>query len=196
MKRLKLNLYESPVPPEDTNILWADINEDTEDLQCIHRFVNGQWEPYMVSVDYIMDSSEEDTEDESNSLINITNYSDGIHQYYYYNEETDEDCNIIVYDKLENELKNNFGEEFPYCFRIKAGDNLTFNSINDYVTFPKGSLTNIENIWGIFLESTGTPTALVMSPAQFEGYKKDKNITDDIRVLFTIVTLKDEVRMD
>lgn len=54
MKRVNLNkLYESPVPPTQTNILWADIDENTGDLKAIHRFKNGKWEPYMVSVDYM-----------------------------------------------------------------------------------------------------------------------------------------------
>lgn len=65
MKKVRLNnLYESSLPPEDINVLWADIDENTGDLRAIHRYnkAKGEWEPYMASTDY-MKPSEDDEED-------------------------------------------------------------------------------------------------------------------------------------
>lgn len=68
MQRIKLdNLYESPLPLENINDLWADIDEDTGDIRAIHRYNKGkgEWEPYLVSVDYL--KSEEDNEEPDDS---------------------------------------------------------------------------------------------------------------------------------
>lgn len=65
MKKYKLdNLYESPLPPVNVNILWADVDENTGDLRAIHRYnkIEGKWEPYMVSVDYLKEDGKEDNE--------------------------------------------------------------------------------------------------------------------------------------
>lgn len=56
MKKFKLdNLYESPYPPENTRVLWADVDESTGKLRAIHKYneSSGQWEPILVSVDYM-----------------------------------------------------------------------------------------------------------------------------------------------
>ena len=45
MKKLNLNLYESPYPPTDTNVLWVDVNESTGDIATIKKFENGEWVP-------------------------------------------------------------------------------------------------------------------------------------------------------
>lgn len=65
MKKVRLNnLYESPLPPEDINILWADIDEDTEELRAIHKYnkSKGKWEPNMVSVDFMNPDGEDEGE--------------------------------------------------------------------------------------------------------------------------------------
>ena len=55
MKKLNLNLYESPYPPTDTKVLWVDKDESTGDIRAIHRYNHTTriWEPYLVSVDYL-----------------------------------------------------------------------------------------------------------------------------------------------
>lgn len=56
MKKINLdNLYESPTPLENINNLWVDINEDVGDIKAVHRYNKdkGEWEPYLVSIDYI-----------------------------------------------------------------------------------------------------------------------------------------------
>lgn len=55
MKKLNLKLYESPYPLQDTNSMWADVDENTGELRAIHKYnkSKGEWEPNMVSVDYI-----------------------------------------------------------------------------------------------------------------------------------------------
>lgn len=63
MKKVRLNnLYESSLPPEDINVLWADIDENTGNLRAIHKYnkSKGQWEPDMVSIDF-MNPGNEDT---------------------------------------------------------------------------------------------------------------------------------------
>lgn len=68
MQRIELgNLIESPTPLENINDLWADIDESTGDIKAIHRYNKGkgEWEPYLVSVDYLKSESEEDNEEES-----------------------------------------------------------------------------------------------------------------------------------
>lgn len=47
MKKLNLNLYESPYPPTDTNVFWVDVNESTGDIATIKKFENGEWVPYL-----------------------------------------------------------------------------------------------------------------------------------------------------
>lgn len=62
MRKYNLNnLYESPVPPTNIDVLWVDRDESTGNLRAIHKYnkSKGEWEPYMVSVDY-MKSDEDD----------------------------------------------------------------------------------------------------------------------------------------
>ena len=56
MKKVNLNnLYESPYPPTDINTLWVDKDESTGKIRAIHKYniAKGEWEPDMVSVDYM-----------------------------------------------------------------------------------------------------------------------------------------------
>lgn len=46
MKRFNFNnkpIVESPYPPQDTNVLWADIDESTGKVSSISAFKNGEW---------------------------------------------------------------------------------------------------------------------------------------------------------
>ena len=66
MKKVNLsNLYESYYPPENTDILWADKDENTGELKAIHKYnkSKGEWEPSMVSVDYLNNDSGEGSND-------------------------------------------------------------------------------------------------------------------------------------
>ena len=58
MRKVNLNLYESPNPPTDIKVLWVDKNEATGDIKAIHKYniKTGEWEPYLVSVDYMKPS--------------------------------------------------------------------------------------------------------------------------------------------
>lgn len=54
MKKYKLNnLYESHYPPENIDVLWADVEGGK--LRAIHKYnkSKGEWEPLLVSVDYM-----------------------------------------------------------------------------------------------------------------------------------------------
>lgn len=56
MKKYKLdNLYESSLPLTNVNNLWADVDKSTGKLRAIHKYnkSKGEWEPDMVSVEYI-----------------------------------------------------------------------------------------------------------------------------------------------
>lgn len=56
MKKVNLNnLYESHYPPTDINVLWVDKDENTGKIKAIHEYnkSKGEWEPSMVSVDYL-----------------------------------------------------------------------------------------------------------------------------------------------
>lgn len=66
MQKINLTLYESSLPLEDTRNLWADVDKDTGDIIAIHRYNHGkgEWEPYLVSVDY-MKPEEGDKEEEN-----------------------------------------------------------------------------------------------------------------------------------
>ena len=46
MKKLNLKLYESSTPPKDTNVLWVDIDENTNKLKSIQQYnhSDGQWD--------------------------------------------------------------------------------------------------------------------------------------------------------
>ena len=60
MKKYKLNnLYQSPYPLENTNNLIADVNPNNNDLQAIMRFnvTKQEWEPYMLSMDFIREGN-------------------------------------------------------------------------------------------------------------------------------------------
>lgn len=54
------NLYESAYPPSDTNILWVDKDENTEKIRAIHKYNKdrGEWEPYLISVEYLKEDSQ------------------------------------------------------------------------------------------------------------------------------------------
>ena len=68
MKKVNLNnLYESPYPPTDINTLWVDKDESTGKIRAIHKYniAKGEWEPNMVSVDYMKPTEPED----SNSFV-------------------------------------------------------------------------------------------------------------------------------
>lgn len=61
MKRLKdLDLYESILPPERTDVLWVKKDHNTGDIQVINKYnhTNGSWEPWLVSVDYMKPDEE------------------------------------------------------------------------------------------------------------------------------------------
>lgn len=63
MKKVNLsNLYESSTPPSDTKSLWMIKDHKTGDIKVIFRYKKGNWEPYLVSVDYLR----EDTKVEDN----------------------------------------------------------------------------------------------------------------------------------
>ena len=55
MRKHVLNLYEQELPPENINNLWVDIDENTGEIKAIHRYnkKKREWEPYLVSVDYL-----------------------------------------------------------------------------------------------------------------------------------------------
>lgn len=55
MKKVILNLYESPYPPDNTNVLWVDKDKNTGDIRAIHRYNQStkEWEPYLVALDYL-----------------------------------------------------------------------------------------------------------------------------------------------
>lgn len=55
MKKVNLKLYESALPPTDIKVLWANVDENTGDIKAVHRYniKAGEWEPYLVSVDYM-----------------------------------------------------------------------------------------------------------------------------------------------
>lgn len=59
MKRVNLNLYESQLPPTRTDVLWVDMNKSMGDIKAIHRYKNGKWEPYLVSVEYLKPTKDE-----------------------------------------------------------------------------------------------------------------------------------------
>ena len=54
MKKVILNLYESPYPPNDIKVLWVDKDGNTGDIKAIHRYNQStkEWEPYLVALDY------------------------------------------------------------------------------------------------------------------------------------------------
>ena len=62
MRKISLDLYESPIPLENINNLWVDMDESNKDIKAIHRYNTGkgEWEPYMVSVDYIKDGGNDE----------------------------------------------------------------------------------------------------------------------------------------
>lgn len=49
------NLYESPYPPTNTNVLWVDKDETAGEIRAIHKYnsTKGEWEPTMVGVNYL-----------------------------------------------------------------------------------------------------------------------------------------------
>lgn len=83
MKKVNLNnLYESHYPPTDINVLWVDKDENTGKIKAIHEYnkSKGEWEPNMVSVDYIkpetdikvLDISDATADTEGNHTCDIT----------------------------------------------------------------------------------------------------------------------------
>lgn len=71
MKKTTLNLYEQGLPPDNINNLWLDKDESTGEIKAIHRYNKnkGEWEPYLVSVDYLKD--EEGTPEEGGGIAKL-----------------------------------------------------------------------------------------------------------------------------
>lgn len=48
-------LYENPLPPEDTSVLWVDRDETIDDIRAIHRYNKKaqEWEPWLVNVTFM-----------------------------------------------------------------------------------------------------------------------------------------------
>lgn len=62
MKKVNLEkLYENPLPPSDTSVSWVDYDENTKDIRAIHRYnqTTRQWEPWLVSVNYMAPEEEQ-----------------------------------------------------------------------------------------------------------------------------------------
>lgn len=73
MKRVRLNnLYESHYLPNNTNVLWVDKDEDNNRIRAIHEYnkSKGEWQPYLVSVEYLQDSD------------NSSNSQQAVYTYY------------------------------------------------------------------------------------------------------------------
>lgn len=66
MRKITLNLYEQELPPDNINNLWVDVDESTGEIRAIHRYNKnkGEWEPYLVAVDYLKNDDEEPSEEE------------------------------------------------------------------------------------------------------------------------------------
>lgn len=61
MRKVNLErLYESPLPPEDTKVLWVDRDEMIDDIRAIHKYnkKKQEWEPWLVNVS-VMEPEEE-----------------------------------------------------------------------------------------------------------------------------------------
>lgn len=61
MKKVNLNnLYESPYPLENIDSLWVDKDENTGKIRAIHEYnkSKGEWEPSMVSIDFMKPDEE------------------------------------------------------------------------------------------------------------------------------------------
>lgn len=65
MKRRTLNMIESSLPPEDVNMPWVDIDENSGRIKCIHTFnkSKGEWEPYLADVEYMSEDTPQIPED-------------------------------------------------------------------------------------------------------------------------------------
>lgn len=53
MKRFNFNnkpLVESPYPPQDTNVLWVDVDESTGKVASVKKFLRGEWVDYLIFV--------------------------------------------------------------------------------------------------------------------------------------------------
>lgn len=61
MRKVNLEkLYESPLPPEDTSVLWVDRDEMLDDIRAIHKYnkKNQEWEPWLISASYMASDEE------------------------------------------------------------------------------------------------------------------------------------------
>lgn len=59
MKRFNFNkpLVESPYPPQDTNVLWVDVDESTGKVGNIKEFKNGEWADMFSSGTHLLNYS-------------------------------------------------------------------------------------------------------------------------------------------
>lgn len=56
MKKVNLErLYENPLPPTDTSVLWVDRDEITDDIRAIHKYnkKSQEWQPWLVNVSFM-----------------------------------------------------------------------------------------------------------------------------------------------
>lgn len=53
MKKLTLKLYESNTQPTDTSVLWVKRSPATNDILSVFKFIDGEWQPYLISVEFL-----------------------------------------------------------------------------------------------------------------------------------------------
>ena len=53
MKKLNLRMCESNTPPTDTSVLWVKRSLATNDILSVFKFIDGEWQPYLISVEFL-----------------------------------------------------------------------------------------------------------------------------------------------
>lgn len=197
MKKVNLNnLYESHYPPTDINVLWVDKDENTGKIKAIHEYnkSKGEWEPSMVSVDYIAPG---DGDDRYYMLAGSKE-----HDTFTLKDETNNTkYSCLVIHALENTaVGSNYVIASPPLLKNSTTEGIIdrgwTSSIMDTVwATPEAPIINgneYEFVRGVFcvfnMDDNFTHQFLVMSDAQYNAFKTGKTVVNDSFALGVLIS--------
>ena len=191
MKKVNLNnLYESPYPPTDINTLWVDKDESTGKIRAIHKYniAKGEWEPDMVSVDYM-----KPTEPESErSFMTYTGYDDNPSFSWHVLKSTDSGIHCCIVNSewtCDDSTKEFLMKATAYelsggtYFRMENNTPVTVHSDSEDINILGGALYNTD----VSLTSTDMYYFYIMTESQYEAFRQDKTEQGSVGYSYAII---------
>lgn len=202
MKKVNLNnLYESPYPPTDINTLWVDKDENTGKIKAIHEYnkSKGEWEPSMVSVDFMNPDGDLQEPDE------IVYHSEDIASWgsvYTLKDTTNNYKHHCLVISAWGNTPDSHGEDTIHSEPMKRGSTLASIYDRDWSSNTQPGWTDkmpvidgvtyklVRGIFGHFAGDDGFEHKFhAMSPAQYEQFKTGMTVSSSSSDRFDAVLI-------